>query len=574
MNGQGSGGRGPGGPGDALRDLMKTMFGLPWAMQRTMFEMMFGPPPASPGRPAGPVPAPAGGAPAASSPAARVDSGRLDRTRFVTLGEGLAAGAGDFFLAETLQRDCFPAQMARQMQTGFPQALLQPPGIGNLPGYPPLPVEIPGLMQTTVLDPLPGPRNNLSVPNYRLTDALELRPTPPLAHSHDARQTACNLILGTPELFQEPAGPLPTQLEAALRLRPTLALVALGYSEAIEATVHADAGRLPATPRFRGDYQRLLTALRGDGSEVMVANIPDPLDTACASTLEAAARAVKVAPAFLAQTWRLQPGDRLTVRGLVEMGHQVLSRRFAPLPDGCVVDGAVAAEISSRVGELNAELAILARAQGACLCDLWSLFREVRVRGVAITSWRLTADFLGGFYSLNGYYPGKTGHALIANRALQVLNATYGARFPLIDLAGIAATDPVVLYQPAVGPDWPMSPPPAPPPAPVPAAPPPTPARVTPAPPAARSQAAQQRVGGQAIDLPPGLEVVLPLTKERTYYGDALRAVDAAAIRATSSSGAAAACCSAVWPSSTVTSLARSASASHRPSTRSATSRS
>jgi hypothetical protein len=529
MNGEGSGGRGPGGPGGALRDLMRTMLGLPWAMQRTMFEMMFGPPSRGAGSPAGAAPAPAPSAPAA--PAARVDSGRLNKTSFVALGEGLAAGAADFFLDETLQRDCFPAQMARQMQTDFPQALLQPPGIGNLPGYPPLPVEIPGLMQTTVLEPLrSGPRKNLSVPNYRLADALELHPVPPLVHSRDARQTACNLILGTPELFQELTGPLPTQLEAALRRRPTLALVALGYTEAIEAAVHADPALLPEPKRFRGDYQRLLAALRGDGSEVMVVNIPDPLDTACASTLDAAARIVKVAPGFLRGTWNLQPGDRVTVRGLIELGNQILSRRFEPLPGGCVVGGAVAARISARVGELNAELAVLARTQGASLCDLWNLFREVRARGLAISSWRLTADFLGGFYSLNGYYPGKTGHALIANRALQVLNATYGARFPLIDLTGVAATDPVVLYQPAVGPDWPASPPPGPPavdlraarPAAAPAAPAPAAASG-----AGQAAVASRRPGaGGAIELPPGLEIVLPLNKERTYYGDALRAVD------------------------------------------------
>ena len=47
---------------------------------------------------------------------------------------------------------------------------------------------------------------------------------------------------------------------------------------------------------------------------------------------------------------------------------------------------------------------------------------------------RLTADFLGGFYSLDNYYPGALGHGIIANELLTLLNSTYHASFPLLDL--------------------------------------------------------------------------------------------------------------------------------------------
>ena len=49
---------------------------------------------------------------------------------------------------------------------------------------------------------------------------------------------------------------------------------------------------------------------------------------------------------------------------------------------------------------------------------------------------RLSADYLGGIYSLNGYYPGFTGHALIANEVLELMNQ------PLLDLDDIAGVDP------------------------------------------------------------------------------------------------------------------------------------
>jgi hypothetical protein len=489
-------------------------------------------------------------------PAPPVRSGSLDTSTFVALGEGLTAGAADFFLSSDLQHDCFPAQMARQMRTGFAQALLQPPGIGNLPGFQPLPVVIPGLMQTTVVETFPPPADlgNLAVPNFRLADAVHLRPQPPLVHRHDARQTAANLILGLPRLLERGSGKFPTQLERALERRPTFALVALGYTEAIEAALAGDPGRLPSAGSLRKDYGRLLKSLREAGAEILVLNVPDPFDTACLSSIEAAAGVVKAAPQVLLDRYGLNGADWITVRGLVEIGYQLLSQEVRPLPEGAVVKGGAASRIRERIRELNGELAGLAREHRASLLDLHALWRSVRSQGVNAGSRQLTAGFLGGFYSLNGYYPGKTGHALIANEALQLLNQTYGAEFPLIDLFGVAATDPVVQYQPAEGPDRSAGPPPAPvatdagAEAPTAAggagqaAAPIAPdlealdaivAAAHPGKPDGRTAAVRRPVDTcpppplpKPIELPPGLEVVLTLNKERSYFGDALRAVD------------------------------------------------
>ncbi|HEX7183452.1 MAG TPA: hypothetical protein VF756_16585 [Thermoanaerobaculia bacterium] len=583
------------GPGGALRELMKSMLGFSWAMslfgaksmadalapdkaaasldavthateeqlgqgglrglfqtgdriQRSIIDMMFaampgsgagagdaaagsGAPPSSPAAP----PATAPAAPVA--PLAPVDPGRLDRNVFVVLGEGLAAGAGDFALWDDFQHHSFPRQMARQMQTDLVQPILQQPGIGNLPGFPPLPVEIPGLMQTTVLDPWPPPAaiSNLSVPSFRLADALHLRPKPPLVHRDDARQTAANLILGMPDLLAGAEGELPTQLELALRRKPTLALVALGYLEAIEAVVTGDTRRLPDAARCRSDYVRLLKPLREGGAEVLVMNVPDPIDTACVSSVEGAGQVVRVEPSILLKVYGLREDDLITVRGLVEIGYQFLSRGIGPLPQGCVLSGETAGRISARIREINAELVSLAREHGAHVCDLHGLFRRVRTEGVdtGTGSRRLTAGFLGGFYTLNGYYPGWTGQALIANEALRVLNQVYGASFPRIDLGQVAASDPVVLYQPAGGPLLTADQLPPPPPA--------QPASgdtsasvaATSSPVVKRSASARRPVDrcpppplAKPLELPPGLEQVLPLNKERSYFGDALRAVD------------------------------------------------
>ena len=68
--------------------------------------------------------------------------------------------------------------------------------------------------------------------------------------------------------------------------------------------------------------------------------------------------------------------------------------------------------------------------------------------GFSVGTRKLTSDYLGGFYSLNGYYPGRTGQALIANEILTLLNRTYGTSFALVNLIDIATDDPAVRFTP------------------------------------------------------------------------------------------------------------------------------
>src|SRR5438105_4033198 len=77
---------------------------------------------------------------------------QLDTTTFVVLGEGLGAGMADFALRDVYQAQSFPAQVAKQLKTAFPQPMIQPPGIGSAPGFTQLEVTIPALGQTTVRD--------------------------------------------------------------------------------------------------------------------------------------------------------------------------------------------------------------------------------------------------------------------------------------------------------------------------------------------------------------------------------------------------------------------------------------
>ena len=372
--------------------------------------------------------------------------GTLDTTTFVVIGEGLAAGLADFALRDVYQKNNFPALMAKQFDTAFPQPLIQPPGIGSVPGFQELPVAVPGPYQTSVRTPFPPPIFvfNLAVPGHHLTDALNLRPTPPLVQQNNAKQTVTNVILGHPAMILGTDNPLWSQVEYAVQMFPTLVLVELGYTEVLEAAVKGDANLMPDQAAFRSNYAKALSALQPTFATVIATTIPDPFDTAYWSTPAVASQLSYIPADAIISKYGLKDGDLLSPSAVHAIGAGV-----AALPAGSVISAANAAAVSARVRGLNSEITGAAQQAGAILYDLNALFARIRASGVNAGDLKLTAHYLGGIYSLSGSYPGWTGHALIANDILALLNQKFGTSFAAIDLSEVAPKDPAVRFRPA-----------------------------------------------------------------------------------------------------------------------------
>ncbi|MBK9170596.1 MAG: hypothetical protein IPM24_24470 [Bryobacterales bacterium] len=376
---------------------------------------------------------------------------RLDTATFVVLGEGLAAGMADFGLHRAGQEKSFPALVAKQMGANFPQPLLEAPGLGHVPGQPRLPVRVPAPLQTTVRVQFPPPLFvfNLSVPGMTVAGALRDRPTPPLVHLDDMYQTTLNFILGFSPLLLGENLPLWSQVESAEQLNPTIALVALGYADVLDGATSGAPDRLPTVTAFRQAYDEILTRVSGRFPALLAANIPDPFDTAYFTRVSEAHRLIGAPPDVLRRLYGVEEGDWLTIHGLMAIGSQLETGEPESLPEGGLVRATAAAAIRQRVQALNAEITASAQAHQAALYDLAALFRRVRQSGFATGSRVLTADYLGGFYLLNGLFPGQTGHAAIANELLELINRSHATSFPLVDVAAAAAADPAGRY-PAV----------------------------------------------------------------------------------------------------------------------------
>ncbi len=373
---------------------------------------------------------------------------KLDVTTFVVLGEGLSAGMADFSLRDVYQSGSFPALMAQQMKTTFPQPLLQAPGLGNVPGFPNLPVRVPAPLQTTLRVPFPPPIFvlNLSVPGYKVADSLSRRPSAPLVRQDDAVQTSANFILGFPAMALGKDKPLWTQVEYAKAMNPTFAVVALGYYDVLEGAVTNNPALLTDTASFQTNYNAILAALKGS-AQVIALSIPNPLDTAYFTSLTAAGRLVGAGPDVLTGLYGLKSDDLITPTGLMAIASQLYIGQPSTLPAGSIVSGATAAAVAARVQALNAIVTSAAQQNGSRVFDLNGLFSSFRA-GVTAGSKVVTADYMGGLYSLDGFYPGLTGHAVIANALLTFVNSTYGQQYPLVNVSTAAANDPAGRFTP------------------------------------------------------------------------------------------------------------------------------
>jgi hypothetical protein len=457
---------------------------------------------------------------------------KLKTSSFVVLGEGLAAGMGDFSLSQDMQQFSFPAQMARQMDVSMSQPLMQPPGIGSAIGFSAWAGIVPSPLQSTVLKQFPpDPLSNFSVPGFTLSDAVRTRPRQPLIDRSNSQQTTINLILGLREIMNGTAGPLATQLERAVQSKPALAIVALGYSEALESAIAGDLTRLPTPELFRSDYSKIVHELRSAGATVVALTVPNPADTAHFSTIQSAASLVKLDPTMLLEVWGLRFDDLITANGVNEIAFQLNSvsigpgaGKFEPLPANWILSAKDADQLRTNIQLLNQVIRQIAAEEDAVVVDLHAVFEKVKNTGILVGGQNLTNEYLGGFYSLNGYYPGATGQAVIANEALSCLNQEFDAQFPLVDLDTVLPLDPVAHYTKADGPNWSIQDLLAPKPLPVPIISSSDTKAKAPSEITSPITGTAQQDETFALQLPPGLEQILPLNTECSYFGDAISA--------------------------------------------------
>jgi lysophospholipase L1-like esterase len=373
--------------------------------------------------------------------------------RMVAVGDSLFAGFGSGGLigfGRPGQVDSAPAFIARRARVRLPLPLV------TRPGLPPQLTIVDGNLNRQ-LDPGEVRRRdsglgfradpdrearNLAVPGEDMTSVFTGIAPEEIAGQIasgdvDGRDLLKFIILGLPL-----RGERVSQPSRARDLRPSFILVWIGNNDLLAMATRTDpAAETLTRADFATRFRRLLDALADSGADMAVANLPDPTGIAA---LRRAAGEVTSCRTPAGTTEPVAADALLSID---------LDRALLPVPPcGKVLDAAERAQVRATVDGFNAEIAAAvadtsaARGVAIVLVDLARQFDEIGTRGVDLDgdgTADLTARYLGGLFSLDGIHPTRTGNALIANAFIDAINARFGDGIRRVNLARIAAHDPL-----------------------------------------------------------------------------------------------------------------------------------
>jgi phospholipase/lecithinase/hemolysin len=365
-----------------------------------------------------------------------------DLSRLVVIGDSLSAGFQNGSLLDRQQVNGYASLIAAQAGTALPLPLIAEPGIPNvlqLVAASPLPVVTPAPgVSSGRTNPAVQPFN-LAVPGAAVRDALTHRPDP-------AFDDLADVVLGLPGLF---AGISRSQIEWAEALAPTTVIAWIGNMDALGAVIAGDTSALTPVEQFEEDYDELLRRLRATGAAVVVGNIPDvtviPYLVPAEGLASALGLPLDVATALLG----IGAGDFVTLDAFPAIQSILLGLAPGPLAGEWILDAGEIDAIRRATAAFNVIIASRAAARGAAVVDVHALFEGVRARGMVAHGQRLTANYLGGLFSLDGIHPTDTGYAILANAFIHILNTRFAAGIPPMAIVEVAKTDPLVL--PGVG---------------------------------------------------------------------------------------------------------------------------
>ena len=179
---------------------------------------------------------------------------------------------------------------------------------------------------------------------------------------------------------------------------------------------------------------------------LVVANIPDVTLTAYLTSVPKLAAILNLPVPVVEAVFGLQPDDMVTPYAFpaIQAGNSL------PLPDSVpqgppiVIRAARLAQIRAAVIGYNAAIADEAAANSATLVDIYSLVNDLAAHGKVVGGQKLTTDFMGGLFSLDGVHPTNTGYAIIANEFIKTMNRSLQTNIPYVSVDQVRETDPLI----------------------------------------------------------------------------------------------------------------------------------
>ena len=117
-----------------------------------------------------------------------------------------------------------------------------------------------------------------------------------------------------------------------------------------------------------------------------------------------------------------------------------------PLATNWVLSKNEVTKIKTATDAYNATIKALAAAKGLAFVDANAILAQVAKTGISYNGYTITSTYpTGGAFSLDGVHPCPRGYALIANKVMEAINATYGSNLKPVDVTKYRVQYPKIL---------------------------------------------------------------------------------------------------------------------------------
>lgn len=371
-----------------------------------------------------------------------------DFSVFVVVGDSIAAGLQNLSLNEGSQPNSYAAWVARQAGAALPLALISRPGVPPPltlldPGPPPLLGQEKGVSPGR-LDPFLVPWN-ISVPNLKMDELLEYRPDcvpDPSVGGIRLIDVYSELILGLPACLN--GEPLRSQIEMAEVLAPTFSILWVGNNDSLWAAILGKTSEISDYEVFKTSYEEVVRRMVATGAALVIGNLPDVGSTPMLTPAAALSDLIPIDPATLFVLLGIGPEDHVTLFAFDWIEAILQDPSIGPLPDEVVVTREELKAIRKAGDYFNSVVEQTAANYGIPVADIRGLLNRINKKGIVVHGRRLTTGYLGGIFSLDGFHPTNTGHAITANEFIKTINKSYKTNIRKVDVKSVMDSDPLV----------------------------------------------------------------------------------------------------------------------------------
>src|SRR5688572_4024530 len=355
--------------------------------------------------------------------------------RYVAMGTSNSMGVQAAGISASGQRMAWPAQLASRVGVPFSMPLIQDPGCSPpllaplaanmvlVAGFAAFGEDLVSAVMNVCMPLREGttlPTNNVAISGAKARDAFHTTPEHEAAHNPQAG-----------EMYGRVLPPGHTQVTAMLAQQPTFVSVELAANEVLPAST----GRVSAMTPFADwvrDYDQIIAAVQSTGAGAVLVGLPN--NAANFPSIRRAREFFNEWPDLLAMGISMSLNCYFSSNYVFIPGYVLKLISRSPTTATCadvpgVVDyvltsGDIAA-INARMAQMNAHIEAKANDNGYAFFKLAALYDLPKINFNLYDVFFSKTPF-GANMSLDGVHPSAQGQTILANTAVQAINARYG----------------------------------------------------------------------------------------------------------------------------------------------------